>query len=89
MKILNDFPNESKEPLLKLHKSLNTNSVEEVLNCVEGALGPGICDMILRKPDKKRERYTMRLDYEEVLIGYPVAAFALGIVGIILTGHYI
>lgn len=57
MKILNDSPNEIKEPLLKLHKSLNTNSVEEVLNCAESALGPGVCDMILRKPDKKKERY--------------------------------
>jgi hypothetical protein len=58
MKILNDSPNESKEPLLKLHKSLNTNSIEEVLSCIEAALGPGVCDMILRKPDKKKERYT-------------------------------
>jgi superoxide dismutase len=56
MKILNDCPNESKEPLLKLHKSLNTNSVEEVLNCVEAGLGPHVCDMILRRPDKKKER---------------------------------
>lgn len=68
MKILNDLPNESKEPLLKLHKSLNTNSVEEVLNCVEGALGPGICDMILRKPDKKKERCAKRLDCVEDLV---------------------
>ncbi|XP_069679850.1 E3 UFM1-protein ligase 1 homolog [Periplaneta americana] len=56
MKILNDAPNESKESLLKLHKSLNNNSVDEVLNCIETALGPGVCDMILRKPDKKKER---------------------------------
>jgi hypothetical protein len=60
MKILNDCPNESKEPLLKLHKSLNTNSIEEVLNCVEVALGPHVCDMILRRPDKKKERYIKR-----------------------------
>jgi len=60
MKILNDCPNESKEPLLKLHKSLNTNSVEEVLNCVEAGLGPHVCDMILRRPDKKKERYIKR-----------------------------
>jgi hypothetical protein len=56
LKILNDSPNECKEPLLKLHKSLNTSSVEEFLNCVEAALGPGVCDMVLRKPDKKKER---------------------------------
>jgi hypothetical protein len=60
MKILNDSPNESKEPLLKLHKSLNTNSVEEVLNCIEAALGPRVCDMVLRRPDKKKERYIKR-----------------------------
>jgi hypothetical protein len=60
MKILNDCPNESKEPLLKLHKSLNTNSVEVVLNCVEAALGPHVCDMILRRLDKKKERYVKR-----------------------------
>lgn len=88
MKILNDLPNESKEPLLKLHKSLNISSVEEVLNCVEGALGPGICDMILRKPDKKKERYAKRLDYEEDLVVYPVAAITLGIVGIIPTSPH-
>ncbi|PSN54204.1 E3 UFM1-protein ligase 1 [Blattella germanica] len=56
MKILNEVPNENKDPLLKLHKSLNSNTLEEFLNCVEIALGPGICDMILRKPDKKKER---------------------------------
>jgi hypothetical protein len=86
MKILNDLPNESKEPLLKLHKSLNTSSVEEVLHCVEGALGPGICDMILRKPDKKKERYVKRLDCEEDLVVYPMVAFTLGVIGTILTG---
>lgn len=56
MKILNEVPNECKEPLLKLHKSLNSNSLDEFLTCVETALGPGVCDMILRKPDKKKER---------------------------------
>ena len=56
MKILNEAPNECKEPLLKLHKSLNSNSLEEFLTSLEAALGPGVCDMILRKPDKKKER---------------------------------
>jgi len=67
MKILNDCPNESKEPLLKLHKSLNTNSVDEVLNCVEAALGPHVCDMILRRPDKKKERPQLQGHHQALL----------------------
>jgi hypothetical protein len=44
--------------------------------------------MILRKPDKKKERYAKRLDYEEDLVVYPVAAITLGIVGIIPTSPH-
>ncbi|KAJ8891610.1 hypothetical protein PR048_004138 [Dryococelus australis] len=44
------------DPLMKLHKSLNGSSIDEFVSCVEAALGPGICDMILRKLDKKKER---------------------------------
>ncbi|XP_066999780.1 E3 UFM1-protein ligase 1 homolog [Anabrus simplex] len=56
MKIVNEAPDEARDALLKLHKSLNSTSVDDFLNCIEPAMGPGVCDMMLRKPDKKKER---------------------------------
>ncbi|XP_049860331.1 E3 UFM1-protein ligase 1 homolog [Schistocerca gregaria] len=56
MKIINEVSNDMKEPLLKLHKSLSGSSVEDFMSAVEVVMGQGICDMIVRKPDKKKER---------------------------------
>ncbi|XP_063234235.1 LOW QUALITY PROTEIN: E3 UFM1-protein ligase 1 homolog [Bacillus rossius redtenbacheri] len=56
VKIMNEVPNNVSDPLMKLHKSLSGSSVDEFVTCVEAALGPGVCDMVLRKLDKKKER---------------------------------
>nr|CAD7430774.1 unnamed protein product [Timema monikensis] len=55
-RITNEAPNNATEPLQKLHKCLTGSSVDDYLACVEVALGTGICDMILRKLDKRKER---------------------------------
>nr|CAD7447656.1 unnamed protein product [Timema bartmani] len=55
-RIANEAPNNATEPLQKLHKCLTGSSVDDYLACVEVALGNGICDMILRKLDKRKER---------------------------------
>lgn len=55
-KIINEVSNDIKDPLMKLHKALSGSSVDNFLSCLEGSIGPGLCDMILRKPDKKKER---------------------------------
>lgn len=57
LKILNDCPPDMKEPLLKLHKTLTGNSVEDFLEAVEPAF-PAV-GLMLRKPDKKKDRYFM------------------------------
>nr|CAD7198047.1 unnamed protein product [Timema douglasi] len=55
-RIANEAPNNATEPLQKLHKCLTGSSVDDYLACVEVALGTGICDMTLRKLDKRKER---------------------------------
>ncbi|GBL86148.1 E3 UFM1-protein ligase 1 [Araneus ventricosus] len=55
-KIINKFPEEIQKPLSKLHSSLNVKSLEDFHSAIDIALGAGICDMIIRKPDKKKER---------------------------------
>ncbi|KAJ9587791.1 hypothetical protein L9F63_018774 [Diploptera punctata] len=87
VKVMNEAPNECKEPLLKLHKSLNSNSLDEFLTCVESALGPGVCDMILRKADKKKERTTIlahRQALLEQLAGADDPALVLHLTSLIL-----
>ncbi|GFY01674.1 e3 UFM1-protein ligase 1 [Trichonephila clavipes] len=55
-KIINKFPEEIQKPLSKLHSSLNVKTLEDFHSSIDVALGAGICDMIIRKPDKKKER---------------------------------
>ncbi|KAF8773839.1 E3 UFM1-protein ligase 1 like protein [Argiope bruennichi] len=55
-KIINKFPEEIQKPLSKLHSSLNAKSLEDFHSSIDVALGVGICDMIIRRPDKKKER---------------------------------
>ncbi|GFQ71865.1 hypothetical protein TNCT_696221 [Trichonephila clavata] len=55
-KMINQFPEEIQKPLSKLHSSLNAKTLEDFHSSIDVALGAGICDMIIRKPDKKKER---------------------------------
>ncbi|KAG8228820.1 hypothetical protein J437_LFUL008316 [Ladona fulva] len=54
IKILSEVTPQIREPLMKLHKSLSGTSMEEFIVAVEGALS--VCDVVLRKPDKKKEK---------------------------------
>lgn len=56
-KILNSLPNDQKGPLNTLNKSLGSSSVEDFLNIIDEVVGPGFCDILLKKPDKKKERW--------------------------------
>ncbi|XP_046403346.1 E3 UFM1-protein ligase 1 homolog [Ischnura elegans] len=58
VKILNEVTPQVREILMKLHKSLSGNSIEEFLATCEGALT--VCDVVLRKQDKKKEKVQMQ-----------------------------
>ncbi|GFT87278.1 hypothetical protein NPIL_289781 [Nephila pilipes] len=55
-KMIDKFPKEIQPSLSKLHSSLNTKTLEDFHSSIDVALGAGICDMIVRRPDKKKER---------------------------------
>ncbi|GIY39049.1 e3 UFM1-protein ligase 1 [Caerostris darwini] len=55
-KFINKFPEEIQKPLSKLHSSLNAKTLDDFHSAIDVAFGAGICDMIIRRPDKKRER---------------------------------
>ncbi|KAM9382114.1 E3 UFM1-protein ligase 1 isoform 3-T3 [Phaethornis superciliosus] len=57
MKILGKLPEETKEPLIKLHTSLNGKSVEDFLSCLDSAVD--ICGIMVKKGDKKKERQVL------------------------------
>lgn len=67
LKILNGLPNDVKETLTTLHKSLASATIDDFLNIIDAAVGPGICDIILKKPDKKKERPQL-LNHRQQLI---------------------
>ncbi|XP_045150313.1 E3 UFM1-protein ligase 1 isoform X2 [Echinops telfairi] len=53
-KILSKLSEETKVALTKLHNSLNEKSIEDFLACLDSAAE--ICDIMVKKGDKKRER---------------------------------
>lgn len=55
-KIAQDSGGSTKEAILKLNKSLVGSSIEEFFSAIELALGSEVCDIVIRKPDKKKER---------------------------------
>lgn len=59
LKALNSVPNDLKETLIKLNKSLASSNVDEFLDIIEESVGPGFCDILLKKVDRKRERYIL------------------------------
>ena len=58
-KIILEMPPKVRDALQNLFKNANMDppNAEEFLSSLEIAIGNGICDRILRKPDKKKERY--------------------------------
>jgi len=55
VKVINELPKDISEPALKIHKAANGNSVTEFLVVLEAQVGP-LCDVMLKKPDKKKDR---------------------------------
>lgn len=53
-KMLLEFPDDIKESLSKIHKSLTGNSIDDFVNCAEAAMTA--CCLVLKKYDKKKER---------------------------------
>ncbi|XP_017883962.1 E3 UFM1-protein ligase 1 homolog [Ceratina calcarata] len=53
-KMLLDVPEDVKEPLSNIHKSIAGNSVDDFMNFVDAAMAT--CCLVLRKYDKKKER---------------------------------
>lgn len=53
-KILLDLPEDVKEPLNNIHKSITGNSIDDFLNFVDAAMAT--CCLVLKKYDKKKER---------------------------------
>ncbi|KAK7870281.1 hypothetical protein R5R35_001007 [Gryllus longicercus] len=87
LKMINEVPNDAKEPLSKLHKSLSGSSIDNFLSSLEASIGPGLCDMILRKQDKRKERpqiYAHRQSLLEQLSVVQDPAVVLHIASLIL-----
>uniref|UniRef100_A0A8C9SDB9 E3 UFM1-protein ligase 1 n=1 Tax=Scleropages formosus TaxID=113540 RepID=A0A8C9SDB9_SCLFO len=57
LKILTKLQEETKEPLMKLHNSLNGKSIEDFLIYLEPCVE--VCGFMLKKGDKKRERQAL------------------------------
>eukprot|EP00092_Neocalanus_flemingeri_P007696 GFUD01008312.1.p1 GENE.GFUD01008312.1~~GFUD01008312.1.p1 ORF type:complete len:788 (+),score=294.35 GFUD01008312.1:119-2482(+) len=55
VKVINELPKDISESALKIHKAVNGNSVTEFLVVLESQVGP-FCDVMLKKPDKKKDR---------------------------------
>lgn len=55
VKVINELPKEISESALKIHKAVNGNSVTEFLVVLESQVG-SLCDVMLKKPDKKKDR---------------------------------
>ena len=55
VKIINELPKEISEAALKIHKSLNGNSISEFISTFEAQVGT-FCDVMLKKQDKKKDR---------------------------------
>jgi len=55
VKIIGQLPKDISEPALKIHKSVLGSSVSEFLSVLDTFIVP-LCDVMLRKPDKKKDR---------------------------------
>lgn len=64
-KVINKFPENKKNPLNKLHTSLNAKTLEDFLAQLETACELG--DFMLKKMDKKRERQALSINKQALL----------------------
>ncbi|XP_028295701.1 E3 UFM1-protein ligase 1 [Gouania willdenowi] len=85
VKILNKLPEETKEPLMKLHNSLSNKTIEDFLIHMETCAE--VCGFLLKKGDKKKERQAMFLHRQaltEQLKETEVPALILHLTSVIL-----
>ncbi|XP_043593516.1 E3 UFM1-protein ligase 1 homolog [Bombus pyrosoma] len=64
-KMLLDLPEDVKEPLTNIHKSIAGNSIDDFLNFIDAAMA--ICCLVLKKYDKRKERPFI-LGHKEALL---------------------
>ena len=64
-KMLLDLPEDVKEPLTNIHKSIAGNSIDDFLNFVDAAMAS--CCLVIKKYDKKKERPFI-LGHKEALL---------------------
>ncbi|XP_015597629.1 E3 UFM1-protein ligase 1 homolog [Cephus cinctus] len=64
-KMLLELPTDVKDPLMTLHKTVTSGSVEDVLAVADGAFAA--CCLVMRKYDKKKERSTV-VGHREALL---------------------
>ncbi|XP_039305395.1 E3 UFM1-protein ligase 1 homolog [Solenopsis invicta] len=64
-RLLLELPADVKEPLNAVHKTMVGDSVEDFLNCVDGAMAA--CCLVLKKHDKKKERSQVHAHREALL----------------------
>jgi len=55
MKIIGQLPKEISEPALKVHKAVSGSSVTDFLTVLDDCVAP-MCDVMLKKADKKKDR---------------------------------
>ncbi|XP_054715916.1 E3 UFM1-protein ligase 1-like [Uloborus diversus] len=55
-KMINKFSDDIKCELVKLNTSLSAKNLDDFLSSVHIVLGAGMCDMVIKKLDKKKER---------------------------------
>lgn len=55
-KVAQESSGSEKDAIQKLNKSLIGSSLEDFFAALELALGSEVCDVVIRKPDKKKER---------------------------------
>lgn len=67
VKIISALPSEVQSVLTKLHTSLNEKTVEEFFSSFEVICGPSFLGLMLKKPDKRKERQLI-FNHRQVLI---------------------
>jgi len=91
LKIISKFPDKIKSELVKLNSTLNGKETEEFFNQFDVICGPGYCEFMLKKLDKKRERQLTvehRCALQEQLRQENEPAMALHLASAVLFQHH-
>lgn len=91
LKIISRFPEKTRNVLGKLNLSLNGKDVEDFMTHFDVVSGPGFCEILLKKLDKKRERNLLvehRQTLQEQLKQENEPAMALHLAVVLLFQHH-